>query len=186
MIDITLENYAVVQKLLKDQPKKVNLVLSRAINRAATTAKAAMSKKVREVYVVSAAEVKKSIIITRATASRPFAIVKSTGKKISLAKFRTSPTQPRPKNPPSAYKVQIKKSGGLKAVPRGFLINVKGSVGFFQRVGASRFPITRLMGPSVPQMIGQKSVIDWVETQARNMLNTRIQHELEQVLGAKP
>jgi hypothetical protein len=186
MIDVTLENYNLVQKMLKGQPKKVNLVLSRAINRAATTAKAVMSKKVREVYLVPAAEVKKTIGITKATTSRPSAIVKSMGKRIGLAKFKTSPAAPRPANPPSAYKSQVKKSGGLKVVEGGFLANVNGGVGFFRRTGSSRLPIARLMGPSVPQMIGQKSVIEWVELQAKNMLNTRIQHELEQVLGVKP
>jgi len=185
MIDVTIENYNLVQKALKDQPKKINMVLSRAINRAATNAKANMSKKVREEYVVPASEVKKTIVITRATTSSPTAIVKSMGKKISLAKFKISPTQPRPANPPAAYKVQIKKNGGLKPVERGFLANVNGNIGFFQRVGSSRMPITRLMGPSVPQMIGNKSVIERVENEAKKMLNTRIQHELEQVLGAK-
>lgn len=185
MIDITIQNYSAVQKALKGQPKKVNLVLSRAINRAATTAKAAMSKKVREQYLVSAADVKKTIGITKATTSRPSAIVKSMGKRIGLAKFRTSPGAPRPTKPPSTYKVQVKKDSGLKAVEGGFLASVNGGVGFFRRVGSSRLPITRLMGPSVPQMIGAKDVITWVETQAKNTLNTRIQHELEQVLGAK-
>ncbi len=185
MIDVTLENYNLVQKMLKGQPKKINLVLSRAINRSATAAQAAMSKKVREVYLVKAAAVKKTIKITRATTSRPTAIVKSTGKKIGLAEFKTSPSSPRPSNPPSAYKVQVKKGGGLKPVEGGFLAMVNGGMGFFRRIGSSRLPTTRLMGPSVPQMIGQKSIIEWVELQAKNMLNTRIQHELKQVLGAQ-
>lgn len=185
MIDITVENYLAVQKALQGQPKKINLVLSRAINRAATTARAAMSKKVREQYLVKASDVKSSIKITRATTSKPMAEVRSTGKKISLAKFRVSPTEPRPKKPPGAYKSQVKKSGGLKPVDRGFLATVNGSVGFFLRVGASRLPVKRLMGPSVPEMIGQKGTITWVENEAKSMLNSRIQHEMEQVLGAK-
>jgi hypothetical protein len=186
MIDIELKNLLKVQKALKDQPKKINLVLSRAINRAATNAKANMAKKVREQYVVKAADIKDTIKITKATSQKPVAEVRSVGKKINLTKFKTSPHEPRPKNPPKGgYKSQVKKEGGLKAVPKGFLVNVRGTLAMMQRVGKERLPIKRLMGPSVPEMIGRKNVIEWVETEAKSMLNNRIDHELKRILEAK-
>jgi hypothetical protein len=44
-------------------------------------------------------------------------------------------------------------------------------------------PIKRLMGPAVPEMIGNKSVIEWVENEAQKMLNSRVEHELQRTLG---
>lgn len=186
MIDITIENYEKVQQALKDTPKIVNQVLSRAVNRAAKNAEVNMSKKVREQYVIKASDVKSAITIIKATSQSPVALVRATGKKNNLTKFKISPTgalQPQPKG---GYKAKVKKSGSLNVVPRGFLVNVRGSLAFMQRVGSARMPIARLMGPSVPQMIGNKDVITYVENEAKSILDKRIQHELERVLGAKP
>jgi len=186
MIKITVEKLLEVQKALKDQPKKINLILSRAINRAATNAKTNMSKKVREQYVIKASDIKSTINISKATSSKPYAIVKSTGKKIDLTMFKINPKDARPQNQPKGgYKSQIKKEGGLKVVPRGFLVNARGGLGFFQRTGSSRMPIARLMGPSVPQMIGNKNVIESIEKEAQSMLNNRIDHELQRILEVK-
>jgi len=145
-----------------------------------------MSKKVREQYVIKAADIKATINISKATSGKPFAIVKSTGKKIDLTMFKTNPKDARPQSPPKGgYKSQVKKDGGFKVVSRGFLVNTKGSLGFFQRTTSKRMPIVRLMGPSVPQMIGNKTVISWVEKEAQSMLNKRIDHELQRILGVK-
>ena len=70
-------------------------------------------------------------------------------------------------------------------VPKGFLANVRGELAFFQRTTSKRLPIVRLMGPSVPEMIGNKNVIEWVEKEAQSMLNKRIKEELKYILGAK-
>lgn len=186
MITVTAENLEAVQKALSGTPKKVNQVLSRAVNRAVTNVKSNISKKVRENYIVKPADVKDSLKITRATSNNPVAIVRSTGKKISLTKFRIKPSDARPKKPPkNGYQVQVKKSEGYKTVPRGFLAYAKGSLGFFQRTGSSRMPIKRLMGPSIPEMIGHKDTIAYIESEANSMLNERIKHELEYITGVK-
>ncbi len=186
MISISVKGENAVREALRGSPKKVNLVLSRAVNRTVTNVKSNISKQVRAEYVIKASDVKNSLHITKATASRPCAVVRSAGKKIDLTKFRISPKEPSPQNPPrGGYKVQIKKGEGLKAVDRGFLAYAKGSIGFFQRIGSSREPIKRLMGPSIPEMINHPKIIDYVEEQAGNMLESRLAHELERVMGAK-
>lgn len=186
MISITEENLDKVKAALKDQPRKVNLVLSRSVNRTVTNVKSNISKKVREEYVIKASDIKASLTITKATTARPYATVKSEGKRIDLTKFRLSPSEPRPQNPPKkGYKVQVKKTEGLKIVPRGFLADAKNSVGFFQRVGSGRYPIKRLMGPSIPEMIGKKTIISWVEDQANTMLAQRVEHELQRITEVK-
>lgn len=187
-IEASVEGIEKVQKAFKNNPKRVNRVLSRAVNRTTVNVRANMAKKVREQYTVKSSAVKDSIVITRATADKPFAIVKSAGKKINLAKFRISPTERKsPKNPPrGGYKVQVKKSEGLKPVPRGFLLeSSSGTLAFFQRLGAARLPIKRLMGPAIPQMINHAQTVEYIESEARKMLNNRIDSELAWALGGK-
>ena len=187
MISISVEGENAVKEALRGSPKKVNLVLSRAVNRTVTNVKSNISKQVRAEYVIKkASDVKNSLHITKATTSKPYAIVRSAGGKIDLTKFRISPDEPRPKNPPKhGYKVKIKKSESLKTVPRGFLAYAKGSIGFFQRIGSSREPIKRLMGPSIPEMINRPEIINYIEEQAGTMLEKRLGHEMERVLGAR-
>jgi hypothetical protein len=186
MISISVEGENAVKEALRGSPKKVNLVLSRAVNRTVTNVKSNISKQVRAEYVIKASDVKNSLHITKATTSKPYAIVRSAGKKIDLTKFRISPKEPNPKNPPrGGYKVQVKKSEGLKVVDRGFLAYAKGSLGLFQRIGSSREPIKRLMGPSIPEMINRPKIINYIEEQAGTMLEKRLGHEMERVLGAK-
>ncbi len=181
MISVEVENLKQVQKALKDQPQKVNLVLSRAINRAATNAKSNMSKKVREEYLVKASDIKDTINISKATSSNPSAMVKSKGQRIDLVDFKLTPKVLFKGQ--NNYSVQVHKSGGLKKVP-GFAA-ASNKWGLFMRTGVAQYPIKRLMGPSVPQMIGHESVITWIEQEAGLMLNKRVEVELKQVLGAK-
>lgn len=181
MIDISINGLAEIQKALKDTPQKVNQVLARAVNRAATNARSNMSKEARKQYLVKASDIKETIKISNATAARPYAIVKSEGKRIDLVNFGL-----RPKvlfKGQHNYSVQVTKSGGLKPVP-GFAA-ASNKWGLFKRTGAGRYPISRLMGPSVPQMIGRPNVIEEVERDAKSMLDKRILHELER-LGITP
>lgn len=186
MISVTLENLQKVELALIGQPDKVNQVLARAVNRAVTNVKSNISKKVREEYVVKAADVKNSIKITKASFRNPVAVVRSTGHKIDLTKFKLKPTEPNPKNPPKhGYQVMVKKSEGYKPRENGFLAYFTGDLGFFQRKGSARLPITRMMGPSIPEMIGRKDTIAYIEDEAQKMLQTRLGHELQRALGAR-
>lgn len=178
-IGLSWVNMRRLEKLFEDEPKKVNLVLSRAVNRATATVKSSISTAVRKQYVISAADVKSSIDITKATANKPVAIVRSAGNKIDLTKFRVSPASLS--NGQHNYSVQVKKDGGRKLVP-GFAAKAP-SWGLFRRTGAARFPITRLMGPSVPEMIGQPDAIAYISDKGSDMLNRRVVHELERMEG---
>jgi hypothetical protein len=186
-IEVSVTNLDAVQKAFKDQPKKVGLILSRAVNRSTANVKSNMAKKARENYLVASAAVKSTIDITKATSTNPTARVRSVGKKISESKFKISPTEPRPSNPPKAgYKVQIRRDSGLKVVPHGFLARMEsGHLGMFMRASKSRFPIKELKGPAIPEMVGRKNTMQFIEDEATKMLNSRVEHELQRELGAK-
>jgi hypothetical protein len=177
-IEVSILRLAEVQKAFKDSPQKVNQILARAINRTTTNVKTNMAKKAAEHYEIKQSDIKTTIDITKAVSTRPSATVRSAGQHIDLTKFKISPDLLV--NGEHDYSVQVLKADGKKAVP-GFA----SGFGLFRRTGSSHLPISRLMGPSVPQMIDKPNAIAYIESEARTMLDKRLKHELERSLGAK-
>ncbi|WP_407308775.1 hypothetical protein [Desulfosporosinus sp. SB140] len=181
MIEISVDNLKQVQEAFKDTPKRVNTVLARAVNRAVTNAKANMAKEASSKYVVKSRDVKLTIDTVKATAANPSGTVRSKGNRIDFVDFKLSP-----KNlfkGANDYKIQITRSGGWKKVP-GFAAEST-KWGLCVRQGIARYPWRRLMGPSVPQMIGNKEVIGVIEREAELTLNARIAAELNYELNVK-
>lgn len=181
MITVEAENLRQVQEALKDTPYRVNVILARSINRAATNARANMAKTVVKEYTVKSSDVKSTVNVVNATPYKTYATVKSKGQRIDLVDFKLTPKVLFKGQ--HDYSVQVHRSGGLKRVP-GFAAQ-SNKWGLFMRTGASRFPIKRLMGPSVPQMIGNKNVIEEIENQAQSLLNERLQSELNYELNVR-
>lgn len=184
MIEVDAPKIKEVEKRLGLLWSQARPVLARAVNRAAENAKTNMNRKVREQYLVKARDVNKTVSIRKANHVSLGAVVKSKGFKIPLIKFKVSPKKPKPKNPPSAYKAQVKKGGGLKPVLGAFVANINGPK-MMQRIGKKRLPIQQLFGPSVPEMIGAPSVIGYIEKEALSTLEKRIDHEIKRLLEGK-
>lgn len=180
MISVDIKEIYKVEKELGKYKSQAPSVISRAINRAATNAKTNASKKVREQYTVKAKDVKDTIKIKKATKSNLVSIVKSSGERIPLIKFKVSPPNPRPSTHP-VLKVGVKK-GGLKTLVGAFVADVNGNK-VFKRTSSSRLPIQQLFGPAVPQMMNNDSVKDYIEQEATKMYQQRLDHEIERILG---
>ena len=108
------------------------------------------------------------------------ALLKSRGELIPLDHFKYTPKQPRPKNPPKSLKVQVKKTG-YKELFHAFVADINGPK-IWQRAGAPRLPIKRLMGPAIPQMLGQQNVREAVLQRAAETYNKRLDHEINRML----
>lgn len=181
-IQLTIEHLDRLQALLSDTPKKIPLAASRAINRAATTARTEAGRKAREKYYVNHGDVLKTVRIIKATSGDLSASVRSKGKRIPLYAFRVSPktVQPLRKAP---IKAAVKRGSGLKPLGSAFVAHLgSGHSGVFLRAGKERFPIHERYGPAIPQMIAQPSVSQWVEEKAQERLNQRLEHELNRVI----
>ena len=165
MIEIDKKQMEVIKKLFKGMESKLPTVLMRSINRAADNAKTNMGRETSRNYIVKAGDVKAT--------------------KVPLYKFKVSPSVPKPKNPPKAYKVKVKKSGSLKSILGAFVADINGYNRVMQREGKARLPITQLYGPSIPEMIGNKSVSQYIEDEAAKTLEKRIDHEIKRIMEAK-
>lgn len=184
MIEVSSSQIRDVENRLGAFRNKAPSVISRAVNRAAENAKTNASKKAREEYQAKAKDINDTIKIKKATRSSLGAEVKSTGYRTPLIKFKVSPGQPRPKNPPEVLKAAVKKEG-LKSVLGAFVANINGNK-VFRRTSKSRLPIEQLFGPAVPQMLGNNDVRTYIESEAAKTLEKRIDHEINRVLeGAK-
>lgn len=74
--------------------------------------------------------------------------------------------------------VAIKRDGGGR-VPRSFTLNGH----FVARAGKERYPVKGLYGPAVPQLFGNPEVMEEMQERGQEVFNSRLQHELERLLG---
>lgn len=181
MIEVSASRLEQAEKLLSHIPGAAPKAVSRAINRAADTARTEMARKVRETYYVNYGDVLATVSIDRARAGQLSARITSRGHALSLIKFRVTPNRPQPRRRiPIVVRVKRGEGGPLR---RAFVAQMRsGHLGVFERAGKARTPIDGLYGPPVPQMIGNPSVTAYVEEKALARLDDRLDHEISRML----
>jgi len=180
-VEVNATEVRKVELRLGKQRKQAPTAIMRALNRAAQSARTAATKEVRQEYHVRAKDVNKTFRTYKASRKKLAALVVSRDHKLPLDKFKFSP-RTRPKRPPKGgIKVAVKKDG-LKNLMHAFLVDAPGGTMIFQRVGRPRYPIRRLMGPSVPQMIGAERVRTQFFNKARETYQKRLDHEIRRLL----
>lgn len=182
MITLTLSQLERLQQLMREIPKDVPKVTARAINRAADSAKTQASRSVRATYTIKNKDIARTIKIKKASAADLNADIRSKGPVEKLTNFKTTPSRPQPNRKKPVY-VSVRK-GSKKAINGSFLANSNGGhANVFTRVSKKRLPIRGHYGPSVPQMIGNEDTIRDVEAKASEVLETRLTHEIGQMMG---
>ena len=89
-VEVDQESLRYVQNRLGLMQRKAPQVISAALNDTARSARVTLATKARETYTVKSANFKGEMKIRRATYSRLTAEIKSQGKPLKLASFRTS------------------------------------------------------------------------------------------------
>jgi len=182
MIQFNAEQIRRAEMLLGQIRGAIPKVQARAINRAAVAAKTSIVEQARKEYYVSVAGVRDKIKITNATEEKPYARIKAKGTRIELVNFKTDPNAVGKRT--SVLKVAVVKGGGFKELPGAFLAKgiSSGKVHVLKRTGKERYPIHIKYGISVPEMIGSNKVRLVVEERAREVLDNRLEHEINRVL----
>lgn len=184
MITIDEKGMAEAQKLLAHMPKAVPVAAARAINRAVTAAKTEAWNQVKKTYTIKRTQVSKAWDgITKATASNLKGQLRSSGAVLPLFYFSVKPKNPPKRRPKNPVYVQVRKDGG-GSIRNAFVARMKkGHTGVFQRVKENmRLPIKQDYGPSVPQMLGNKTVTAFIRERAAAVLNERFTHEVNNIL----
>ncbi|PKL00063.1 MAG: hypothetical protein CVV56_08085 [Tenericutes bacterium HGW-Tenericutes-1] len=182
MINLSYEKGKTEGKLGK-QKKETPAVMSRAINRATANMKTTANKEARILYHLKSKDISTTFTLKKASKSNLKALVISKGSKLGLEKYKVSPTQPKPGKAPKVLKVAVKKDG-LKPIEGAFVADIHG-IKIFKRTTKNRLPITRKMGPSVPQILKNKDIVKSTEKAAMKIYKTRLDHEIKRVLGAE-
>lgn len=134
------------------------IVAARAVNRAATSGRAAMAQAIRADAGLSSQAVKDAIRIEKATKSRPKAVVEVAGRRIPLIAFQARGPEPsRGRGRGVSYRLP----GGRGRVPDAFIATMRsGHRGVFKRrQGAKRLPVTELHGPSIPHVFEKRFAV---------------------------
>lgn len=180
-VRIDAEEFKKAQKLLKHIDGGVEKAASRAINRATEASRTAAISKIREGYHVSAGKIRETISIKRASPTSLFSKVQSSGKRMSLIEFRHTPKEPLKGGKRAIVKVAVKKTG-YKPLRHAFVAKLKGKIGIYERTTKKRFPIKKLMGPAIPQMLDTDNVSRHIEDKAQETLSKRFNHEVDRLL----
>lgn len=179
MVQVKVHHAERLEKIFSQSKKEANKVLWRAINRAAIAARTSASVQIRKKYIVKAADVKKRIKIRAATLHRLSAEIRASGPVTPLMKFDVSPKFPDIMD----VRARVMKGGGRKLIHTGFVARAgNGHINVFTRVGPSRYPIRGLYGPSVAQMMGKDEVVELIQNRAQEVLDERLEHELNRFL----
>lgn len=174
MISIEVRNQD-VEKLEKTLAgfagDKIAACIDRATYRGALHARKVAIKQIRSIYTIksgelrSAAPIKRSGLVSTIDIKGPFLPVEHY-RAVSRAK---------------GIFVTIKKGSGA-LVPMSFSKGGKGGV-FRKRIGPKRYPIEGLHGPAIPQLYGNKAVVELMEQEGMNVYAERLMHELERLVG---
>jgi hypothetical protein len=197
-INISFENSIEVKTALQKQPEKVKSMVVHAINRAADTALSSnkypsITKEIAKRYTISQQDLRGNktknevgiLSVTQASTNRLYATINVPSRHLSLSHFKLNPKTPSPGSPPKGgYKFQIMRGGKWIKMPRGFLAYANNSLQYFQRTSTSRFPVKRITGPSIPQML-RPDAAERVTQGAKTVMDERLEHELKRVLAVK-
>lgn len=78
---------------------------------------------------------------------------------------------------------QVKRNGGGATLAHAFVASIFGSTAVFERVGAPRFPVEKLYGPSTGHMMQNETVIEKMDETIEKTFSERMEHEILRVLN---
>jgi hypothetical protein len=200
MIEVSEQNLDRIHAILAGVQDADKKVLKPALTRGLMAGKTAAGKAVRQTYHISAADFNSKGRLEYKNVSESgdgiIGSIKYSGGVIPLIKFKVSPKTPQRKKTPSAA---VLKASSLVAFANRkdvFVAQMKsGHIGIFQRkegkYSASRGSgrnkhtetLKELLSPAVPQMVGNDKVMQTVEDRVNEVINQRIDHEIERLLN---
>ena len=155
--------------------------ISRAINRSLEMVK---TEQIRNFAQKS--KLLSSVNIFKTSKSNLTGSIISSGRVIGLDHFKLNP---KTRTKGKIVQAAVKK-GGYKSLPNAFIAYKSGHLGAFERTGKfitkngrKRETIKRLMSVSAPQMLGNLSILEYLQGYADEKFRARLEHEINRVIG---
>ena len=184
MITIGARELNKVVKQLGSLKAEAPGAINRALNRTAQAARTEAARAVKDNYFVKVGDAKKTMKIIRGTKQRLGAFVLSKGNLVPLDQYKVKPKTIRSGSKQPKRKVAVSKGKAPSLVPGAFMAEINGPK-LFQRVGKARLPISRLMGPAIPQLVDNEDVLSAVDKVVMATYEKRIDHEIGRILDKK-
>lgn len=178
------------RNLLGTIPGAAEKAVSKAINRAITAANQEATRQIQGQYVIKNKKVitQTKKITCRATKSNLKAVIEAKGKPLPLGAFLTNPKKVPKRRPKSKLFAQVKQGGGGQ-IKGAFITTVQtGHIGirhagvFVRKKGNASLPIKQLYGPSVPQMLGNEEIQEFLSKRAKLILDEHLEVEIHAIL----
>lgn len=184
LIEVDKQDLKDVQKRLGALERKAPIVVSRAINKTATSARQQLATQTKKVYTYKKS-VRDQMVIRRASVGNLSAEIRSNGETHNLTSFTYSSGKRK-----GASAAQLKGSGkktligpkGIKAWKTGTRGGAGG--GLLQRMGKSRYPLKFLNGTSTPKMVENEKVYGVIEPEIREKLQKNIDNQIKFLVGS--
>lgn len=172
-------------RLIKQMERITPKAAASALKRAASSARTAGVRKVRERYTIKAKDVNAVFkIVGKPSASSLEAVLRAKTGSLPLINYQTSPGKPPSKQPKSGVKATVVR-GKRSVLKHAFVTKVGsgGHIGVFERSTGKRFPIKEIFGPPIPQLLNNEEVREQIEKTFAETFETRMEHEIDRQLG---
>lgn len=162
-------------KDLDTMGKAAPLIMARSLNRAGVSGQSAMVRAVSDDTGIAAKNVKREIVLDKATRTNPVVALSIAGRRIPLIAFRARGPEPsRGKGRGVSYRLP----GSAGRIPNAFIATVGTGAhrGVFKRRGKKRLPIMELRGPSLPHVFERK--VEAFRVAAQESFLKNLAHEI--------
>ncbi len=196
MIDISLskENIENIKNNFKFLGNKgIKKAINRASKRAISNIRKEISKEVVNRYFIKSGDVNKTSSLEKL---KSIYCLKYSGSPIPLANFKVSPLRQveykktsnnrklkaKRRSNPKIYKAKVLKRSSLKGVKNMFVVKNQALIRPQNTIKNEKPNNWLAFGPSVPQMVKYKGVLEKITENGREVFQNRLNHEIEQIL----
>lgn len=188
MVDIEVSEEATnrLHAILSGLGQAEEKVLKPALSRGLQAGRTAFNRQIQAVYYVNSAAITRySDIGYKKVEMHSDGLVGSieyAGFQVPLIKFNVTPKKATYGK--TSVKSAVKRDETPTELTNNFTAQMpNGHIGIYERKETSRFPIEQKYGPSVPSMAGNAVVIKTVEDRVNEVINKRIEHEIDRILS---
>lgn len=148
-----------------------------AINRSLEMTRSEQVRRAKAKYTIKRNDLLADLKIVKANSNTLYGSIESRGNVIGLDHFKLAPKTRNKKRVKAGVKDKR-----MKHIPNAFIAYHDGRLGAFVRTGDRSLPIKRLKGPSAPQMLGENTILEYLQGFASNKFEIRFNHELGRLL----
>lgn len=185
MIEVSEQTIDRLHTVLAGIENGIDKVLKPAFGRALQSGKTEAKRQAMQTYYIKAGDYNQNSYIryqgVEHKADEIIGTVSFAGNPMALIKYKTSPTTPEQGKTPSAVVLRENKPVKFNRRNDVFIQQMGSHIGIFKREENGK--IKKLYGPSTPKMTDNEKVKQAVEQKVHEVLNRRINHEIDRLLS---